>query len=528
MANEIKHPVVLVILDGWGFSTKTVGNPIKQAHTPTIDNINKHYPMVLLQASGLAVGMAWGESGNSEVGHLTIGTGQFVEQYYSRINRAIADKTFLANPALNGAFNHAARNNSRVHLIGLLTSGTVHAAFSHIVGLLEMAVQNNQSEIYIHLFLDGRDSGLQEGVDLLSKLEVAIQKHGYGKITSVIGREFGMDRDNNWDKTQRAFNLIVKAEAEKSDNLTAAISNYYQQGVTDSIMPPITDTAFNYNGLKDGDALIFFNFREDSMRQILRSFIEPDFNLFPRANVANLYIATMTQYLEPQANTPSPAVAFLLPQIKNGLAEYLSTSGKTQLHIAETEKYAHVTYFFNGLKNTAYQGETDIFVDSIKNIQENPQMSAPEITAKVLEALDQDLYDFIILNFANTDLLAHTGDYEAVVKGVEAVDQSLELIKARILGRNGVMIVTADHGNAESLVYRASGEAETKHDDSPVFCYLVGNGYESQKSEQKMIDETASINGILSDVAPTILELMGLPQPPEMNGQSLLPLLTVS
>lgn len=528
MEENTKRPVILAILDGWGFSQKTGGNPIKQANKPALDEINRHYPMVLLQASGLAVGMAWGESGNSEVGHLNIGAGRIVEQYYSRINRSIADKTFLSNPALAGAFKHAAKNNSRIHLIGLLTSGTVHAAYSHIIGLLEMAVQNSQTEVYLHLFLDGRDSGPQEGVSLLSKLNINIQKHGYGKIITIIGRDFAMDRDNKWDKTQKAFNTIVKAEGEKSDNLITSINNYYQQGINDSAMPPIIDTTSGYSGLKDNDALIFFNFREDSMRQIIRSFIEPDFNLFPRADIVNLYLATMTQYLDPSAAGLLPIVAFFPPDIKNGLAEYLSISGKAQMHIAETDKYAHVTYFFNGLQNNPYQGENDIFMDSVENIEQNPQMGTPKIMAKIIEILDQNLYDFIIINFANADLLAHTGNYNAVIKGIEAIDTALGSIQAKVLEKNGILIITADHGNAESMINWNSGETETKHNDSPVFCYLIAKEYENPKSDEKIAEEIASINGILSDVAPTILELMGLPRPPEMDSQSLLSLLSIS
>ncbi len=528
MEEKTKRPLVLAILDGWGFSQKSVGNPISKANTPILNEVGKHYPMVLLQASGLAVGMAWGESGNSEVGHLAIGAGRIIEQYYSRINRSIADKSFFSNPALVGLFEHAQKNNSRIHLVGLLTSGTVHAAYSHIIGLLEMAAQKNQKETYLHLFLDGRDSGIKESIDLLSKLNIAIQKHGYGKITSVIGRDFGMDRDNNWDKTKKAFNLLAKGEGEKSNNIVATISNYYQQGINDSAMPPIIDGNINHTGFKDGDAIMFFNFREDSMRQIVRSFIEPNFNLFERININNLYLATMTRYLEPVMNSPAPAVAFMPPEIKNSLTEYLAASGKTQLHIAETDKYAHVTFFFNCFKEKPYPGETDVFIDSIKNIEQNPQMSAIDIASKVTESLDQGLYDFILLNLANADLLAHTGNYEAVVKGVETMDQSIGLIQSKVMEKNGIMIVTADHGNAESLVDRSGGEAQTKHDDSPVFCYLIAKEYNNLKTNEKIAEEKASINGILSDIAPTILELMGLVQPLEMTGQSLITILTSS
>ncbi len=521
---EIKKPIVLAILDGWGFSAKTVGNPIKQARTPVLDRINAEYPMVLLQASGLAVGMAWGESGNSEVGHLNIGAGRIIEQYYSRINLAIADKSFFTNPALAGAFSHARQNGSRVHLIGLLTSGTVHAAFGHIAALIEMAVQNQQAETYLHLFTDGRDSGLQEGINILAKLNAEIAKHGCGKIATIVGRDFAMDRDNNWERTQKTYDLIVRAGGEKSNNLTATIGNYYQQGINDSALPPSVNEGAGYAGLADNDALIFFNFREDSMRQLSRAFTENEFPFFDRADLKNLYLAAMTRYLEAKAEDKYEVkAAFAPPEVKNGLAEILSLNGKSQMHMAESEKYAHVTYFFNGLKNAAFPGETDVFIDSIKDIEQNPALGSAEIAAKVGSALDQDLYDFIIFNLANADLLAHTGNFDAVVKGIEAVDAALGQIQSKALEKDGVLLVTADHGNAESLIYKTGGEAETKHDDSPVFFYLVGRQYQTPKTEHEIEEEAKSIDGILPDIAPTILQLLGLPQPPEMTGQSLLP-----
>lgn len=511
-------PVVLAILDGWGFSEKKVGNPIAEASTPNLDEIRALYPMVLLQASGPAVGMAWGEAGNSEVGHLNIGAGRIVEQYYSRINRSIKDKTFFSNPALIGAFQHAQQSKSRVHLIGLLTSGTVHAAFSNIVALVQLAAQNNFSETYLHLFLDGRDSGIQEGAELLEKFKDEIMKIGFGKIATVIGRDFAMDRDNNWFRTQKAFDLFTKAEGEPAPDLITAVKIQYQGEVHDSAMPALVSADSNFTGFTDNDALIFFNFREDSMRQILRSFIEPDFSIFPRVNLNNIYIATMTQYLENQ----SVAVAFNPPNIANGLAQAISTAGMTQMHIAETDKYAHVTYFFNGLREISYQGETDLFIDSVKGVEQNPEMSSSQIADKVIEALESNLYNFVVLNFANADLLAHTGNYEATVKGVAAVDSALGRVKETVLKADGTLVVTADHGNAESLVYRSSGEAETKHDDSPVFLFLVANQYQIQKDTNRLNLEKAEINGILPDVAPTLLELMNINKPEEMTGQSLL------
>ncbi|MGD0977031.1 MAG: 2,3-bisphosphoglycerate-independent phosphoglycerate mutase [Minisyncoccia bacterium] len=518
MADGKKRTMVLAILDGWGYSDRKVGNPIKQANTPTLNQITYEYPLTLLQASGLAVGMAWGECGNSEVGHLNLGAGRIVEQYYSRINRSIKDQTFYTNPALLGAFNYAKEKNSSVHLVGLLTTGTVHAAFNHLLALLYMASQFNPMTTYLHLYLDGRDSGLQEGADMILKLNDEIAKIGAGRIATLIGRDFAMDRDNNWDKTRKATELITKATGEKSDDFLATIQNYYQQGINDSGMPAIVSSQSGFTGLQNNDALIFFNFREDSMRQTLASFADPKFSLFPRKEISGLNIATMTLYLDGL----DVSVAIPPPMIKNGLAEVLSANSLKQMHIAETDKYAHVTYFFNGLQNAAYPGETDIFVESVKNLEAQPEMSSAEIATKVTEALELNVYDFIVLNFANADLLAHTGNYEATVRGVEAVDAALQRIISVVLKNNFLMVITADHGNAESLIYHKSGEAETKHDDSPVQFILIGSEYRTSKDQSRIDRELSQINGILPDVAPTILELMKIEVPPEMSGQSLM------
>ena len=522
-----KKPFVLAILDGWGFGKKEVGNPIKQANTPVMDKIAQEYPMMLLQASGQAVGMTWGESGNSEVGHLSIGAGRIVEQYFSRISRSISDKTFFSNPSLAGAFAYAQKNKSKVHLIGLLTSGTVHAAFALIPALLDLAVQNNCPETYLHLFSDGKDSGLQEGAKLLGSVRSEIQSRNCGKLATVIGRNFAMDRDNNWEWTQKAYELITKGAGEKSSDILATIKNYYQQGQNDSSMPPIVAEDSGFSGIADNDSLIFFNFREDSMRQILKPFIEPDFSLFQKSDLKNLYVCAMTQYLDPPAGGLPFAVAFPPPDIVNGLAEVLSASGKNQLHIAETEKYAHITYFFNGLKTKEYDGETDIFIESLKDHENNPAMKSWEIAAKVAEEINRDFYDFVVLNLANPDVLAHTGDFSATVKGIEAVDKAVGLIEDAVLGKDGILIVTADHGNAEAMIYKAGGEAETRHESSPVPFYLVGRQYQINKTPETIAKETGEVTGILADIAPTALELMGIPQPAEMTGTSLLPVLKI-
>jgi 2,3-bisphosphoglycerate-independent phosphoglycerate mutase len=513
-----KKVIVLAILDGWGFGKREVGNPIEQANTPIMDEIAIRYPMALLQASGQAVGMTWGEAGNSEVGHLSIGAGRIVEQYFSRINRSIMNKTFFSNPALVGAYQHARQNNSRVHLIGLLTSGTVHAAFELVSALLELTAQVKFSETYLHLFLDGKDSKPQGGLELLGRVKEEINKYGYGKVATIIGRNFAMDRDNNWELTQKAYELIAQGKGERSLDLQVNIKKYYQEGQNDSSMPPIVAGDSGFSAISENDSLIFFNFREDSMRQILKPFVEPDFSLFSRPYLKNLYICTMTPYLE----NPAIAVAFSPPEITNGLAEVLSKAGRLQLHIAESEKYAHITYFFNGLKTKPFNGETDIFIESLKDHEGNPAMKSQEIAATAAEEIRRNFYDFIVLNLANPDVLAHTGNFAATVRGIEAVDKAVGIIKEAVFEKDGILVVTADHGNAEMMVYKGSGETETKHERNPVPFYLVAKEYQINKTPEIVAKETSKAVGVLADVAPTILELMDIPQPAEMTGISLL------
>jgi 2,3-bisphosphoglycerate-independent phosphoglycerate mutase len=516
-----KKTVLLAILDGWGYTKETFGNPVAEAKTPLMDQIRQNYPMVLLQASGTAVGMSWGESGNSEVGHLNMGAGRVIRQYCAKINDAIQDESFFSNSALVSAFQHAKENQSKVHIIGLLTSSTVHASFNHLLALVKMAAVMDHPETYFHLFLDGRDCGFKEGYDLVNKTQEEIKKQGRGKIATIIGRHYSMDRSNDWERTKIGFDLIASAKGEKTENLLESIKKHYQEGSFDPTITPLINAEADYHGLSNNDSLIFFNFREDSIRQIFRAFCEKEFTFFERPSFTNLQIVTMTKYLDDQTQP----VAFLIPEVSKTLGEVLEQAGKTQLHIAETDKYAHVTYFFNGLKNKPFGGEDDIFVKSKENIIENPEMGSQEIAEKIVEVLDKNIYDFIILNFANPDLLAHLGDYRATVAGVEAVDSALLKITQKALAQDAILLITADHGNAESLVGQKGGEPETAHDDNPVFLFLVGNQFKKQKSDQEMVAETAEIRGILADIAPTVLELMDLPTPPEITGQSLLKLL---
>lgn len=509
------RPIVLTILDGWGYSKQKHGNAILSATTPNINSIQQSFPSLLLQASGKATGMTWGESGNSEVGHLTIGAGRVVFQYFSQINKAISNGEFFENKTFQKAVNHVKSNNSTLHLAGLLTSGSVHASLNHLFALIDLSAQNDIKNLKIHVFTDGKDSGLKEAPILIKKLQNYINEKGVGSIATLIGRDYAMDRDKNWSYTKKAYDLLVYGDGVKTSDVLDKIEEIYNFGITDSKLPPLIA---DENGLiKEGDALIFFNFREDSMRQFARSFVEQDFQIFPVKKFGNVFVVIMTQYLGDSLN-----VAFFMPPIKNGLAEILNQNNKKQFHIAETEKYAHVTYFFNCLNNKPYDNETDVFIESDREYLENPEMRASDITERVITSLNENSYDFYIINFANADVLSHLGNFETTIKGVEAIDRAIGKLAQTILEKEGLMIITSDHGNAEAMLYKSSGEQETKHDDNPVPFYLIGKEFERHRSDNDIESTMKQSSGLLSDVAPTILELLGIEKPPEMTGESLL------
>lgn len=508
-------PIVLTILDGWGYSKQKHGNAILNAQTPNLNKIQSNYPSLLLQASGKAAGMTWGEPGNSEVGHLTIGAGRVIFQYLSRINKAITTGEFFENEVLKRAIEQVKTNNSTLHLAGLLSSGSVHSHLGHLFALIDLATKNQIQNVKIHFFTDGKDSGLKEGAILIKKVQDYLAKAGVGGIATIIGRDYAMDRSKNWDYTNKTYDLMVRGTGEKAPDILKRLEGLYDSGTTDSKLPAMLID--EQGTVKENDALVFFNFREDSMRQITKSFIESEFEIFPVKHFQNLFVVGMTQYL----GDPRLSVAFPIPEIKNGLVEVLSSNGKTQFHIAETEKYAHVTYFFNCLNNEPYDGETDVFIDSLKNHLEDPAMRAPDITDKVVEHVKADRYDFYVINFANADVLSHMGNFEATIKGVEAIDGQIGRLLDAVLEKDGTMLITADHGNAESLLYQLTGERETKHNDNPIPFYLVSKQFEGPRS-----NETLQISGLLADVAPTVLSLMGIEKPEDMNGESLLGQLT--
>ncbi len=508
------RPVVLTILDGWGYSPQSVGNAILNAKKPNIDFINANYPSLLLQASGQAVGMTWGEAGNSEVGHLNLGAGRIVTQYLSRINKDIETGEFFKNQALLKAVEHAKQNNSKFHIAGLLTSGSVHAYFNHIGALVELASRNGLKNIKIHLFTDGVDSGLKEGHLLLLKLQDQLKNYPDAKIATIVGRSLPMERNNGWDLTKKAYDLLVNAEGELTDDPGKKLDEFYAQDIHDNKIPPLVID--KSGSITENDSLVFFNIREDSMRQITRSFVEKNFEFFQRKIFSNLTVVAMVPYIE----SPDLLVAYPAPEIKNCLAEVLSNYGKKQLHVAESDKYAHATYFFNGLKNQPFNNETDTFIKSERHPETEPQMMAREITVKIIEELNQDIYDFIIINYANADLVAHTGKLDHTVTGVETIDECIGKLREAVFQKEGVMIITADHGNAESLIYR-SGEEESRHNLNPVPFYVIVKEYERHRTEEELKSSFGQTKGVLGDVAPTILQIMGIPQPEEMTGDSL-------
>lgn len=507
------RPIVLTILDGWGYSPQKVGNAIMNARKPNIDAIQANYPSVLLQASGKAVGMTWGEAGNSEVGHLTLGAGRVISQYLNRINKAIESGEFYDNPAFAGAIDHVRKNNSKLHIAGILTSGSVHSYFSHVPALIELAKRSGLKDVKLHLFTDGKDSGQKEAASLLAKLESYLENSSV-KLATIMGRDFPMERNENWGLTEKAYNFLTgREEGEKVDDIIKKLEEYYAQDIHDHKIPLLVLDPSGF--IADNDALIFFNFREDSMRQITRAFVEDEFSFFPRQKVQNLFAVEMVEYVI----NPNIKVAFPVPLVKNCLAEVLSTYGKKQLHIAETEKYAHITYFFNCLQNS-FPGEDDVFIKSVRHPENDPEMMATEITDKAIEEMAKDTYEFIAINYANSDLLAHLGNLEKAVRGIEHVDSCIGRLKDAIFEKGGILIITADHGNAESLTYK-SGEPESRHNISPVPFYLVVKEYERPRSEDEIKQNFSETKGLIADVAPTILQIMGIPQPEEMTGESL-------
>ncbi|MCR4328821.1 MAG: 2,3-bisphosphoglycerate-independent phosphoglycerate mutase [Patescibacteria group bacterium] len=505
----MKTTIIFVILDGWGIGRNDESNPIYIAQPKTIEAISREFPITSLQASGIGVGLPWGEVGNSEVGHLTLGAGKILYQYLPKITMAIQDKSFFDNTALKQACAHARTHNSALHLAGLLTKASVHASFDHIRALLALAEKEGISNVKLHLWADGKDSPPKT----LEKMFAELPRSA---IATLTGRYYAMDRNKNWQLTKAAYDLMTNTANPLVQDPLPIIHSLYDKGLTEEYLVPIRlkeDSA-----ICDNDAIIFWNFREDSVRQIAEAFLKPDFSAFPRKQIKNLFGVTMTHY---EKGIPAP-VAFMPDTVKKSLGEILSAHGKNQLRIAETYKYAHVTYFFNGYEESPFKGEYRVVVPSLSTSkpEEHPEMQATAITDRIIEALSDDSFDFILANYANPDTMAHTANYDASIAAVHVVDAEIARI-IHSLKENHILIITGDHGNIEQVLNPTTGLMESQHDPNPVPFHLVASRFRGKKfaNWQKLGTETM---GSLADVAPTILELFGLPQPEEMTGRSLL------
>ncbi|MEX2008204.1 MAG: 2,3-bisphosphoglycerate-independent phosphoglycerate mutase [Candidatus Spechtbacterales bacterium] len=510
---------MLVVLDGWGVAPPSKGNALAQARTPTIDALERTYFATPLQASGIAAGLPWGEVGNSEVGHMNMGAGRIVYQYLPRITNEVRDGSFFKNEAFLKAVAHVQRNNSRLHIMGLLTTGTVHASIDHLSGLLDLATRNNLREVIVHPFTDGKDSDPKAAGHLMPELTKKLQPFTYKRPGSILGRLYAMDRNNDWGLTQRAYRTLTQGTERPTEDPVKYLEENYRNGIADYDIEPVSVVQ---NGtpiprIADNDAVIFFNFREDSARQLTKAFVLPDeeFTGFARTKLNNLLFVGMTEY---EAGLPI-VVAYPPPHITQSLAEVLSANAKRQLHVAETEKYAHVTYFFNGEQEQPFPGEDRILVPSrgAPHFENNPEMQAYEITRNVLERTDE--YDFYLINFANADMLGHMGNVPVLLEGIEAVDACIASLKSACIQRGISLLITADHGNAEDMLEVHTGAVRTRHSGNPVPFYLVDERYRANNLTP-LYDQEPS--GILADIAPTILQLMGLPQPPEMTGSPLI------
>ncbi|MFZ7121267.1 MAG: 2,3-bisphosphoglycerate-independent phosphoglycerate mutase [Eubacteriaceae bacterium] len=503
----------LIILDGYGYTNEIRGNAIKAANTTNMDKLWDENPHAFLSASGFDVGLPNGQMGNSEVGHLNLGAGRIIYQELTRITKAIEDEEFYKNIQLNEAVENAIKNNSSLHLMGLLSDGGVHSHIEHLYALLEMAKRKGLKEnVYIHCFLDGRDTAPTSGIKFIEQLEEKINELQIGTIASVSGRYYAMDRDNRWERVKLAYDAMSTAIGETASTAIEAVKRSYSDNTNDEFVLPtiIVDEKGPKGIIKESDSVIFFNFRPDRARQISRAFTEKDFADFEREDgYIPIHFVSMTQYDKTLKNVK---IAYKPQVITNTLGEYLSYKGLKQLRIAETEKYAHVTYFFNGGVEKEYEGEERILVPSPKvaTYDLKPEMSAYEVTDKVIQAINNKDYSLIVLNFANCDMVGHTGIFEATVKAVEVVDECLGKVIEAIDARGGKAIITADHGNAEQILDTVTNKPHTAHTSNKVKCVLTG------EKDVKLVD------GKLADIAPTLLDILKIEKPVEMTGESLI------
>lgn len=520
-------PVVLVILDGWGIAPSSSTNPISLAKLPTMNWLIDTYPTMALQASGEAVGLPWGEMGNSEVGHLNLGAGRIVYQNLPRISKAIAEGTFFANPAFLKAMDHVRHHRSTVHLLGMIGPGGVHSSTDHLLALMELCHQQKLKNLVLHLILDGRDAPRDSGIEYVKRIKEKIKETKLGVIATLSGRYYAMDRDNRWDRVEKAYRAMAEGSADRyaADPVKAVSQAYAQKNYDEEFIPTVIGSAGKPTAtVKENDAVIFFNFRPDRARQLTTAFALPGFEKFQRQYLRHLFFVTMTEY---DKDLPAE-VAFPPEKIGFPLARVLAEAGLKQLHIAETEKYAHVTYFFNGGREEPFPGQKNIIVPSpsVATYDQQPEMSAVEMTDRLIKEIRKETYDFLVVNYANADMVAHTGDVETTVKAVTTVDQCLDKVIKTVLSLNGVAFITADHGNGEELANLQTGDIDKEHSVNPVPFIAVRKDWEGQRLYADMIqDHDLSMlqpTGILSDVAVTILTFMGLTPPAEMTGHNLL------
>lgn len=521
------RPVVLIILDGFGIAPPSRANAISLAKTPNFDKYASNYPIMPLASSGEAVGLSWGEMGNSQVGHLSLGSGVIPYQNLPRITKAIMEGSFKKNEAFLKACQQVKSNKSSLHLMGLVSSGGIHSYNEHLYALVELAKEQKVSKVYIHAFLDGRDAPHNSALNFITKLQDKLKSVGVGEIASLCGRFYAMDRDNRWDRIAKAWQTIVEGKSDQTyqDPLEAIQKSYDQKVYDEEFIPTVIvdETGKPKATINDKDAVIFFNFRSDRARQLTEALVLPGFEKFPRTYYQNLLMVTMAQY---EKDLPVE-VAFPPLKIDKPLAAVISEAGLKQLHIAETEKYAHVTYFFNGGQEKVFANEDRMLVPSpqVTSYDQKPAMSAREITAKVNQSVKEGLYDFIVINFANPDMVAHTGNLQATTECIEILDSLVGEIVDTVLSYDGVILITADHGNAEKLYDTQTGEIDKEHSNSPVPLFIIGQQFIGKSVLTGVAGSDISHItpvGVLSDVAPTILKIMGLKKPPEMTGSSLI------
>ncbi|RUO81189.1 2,3-bisphosphoglycerate-independent phosphoglycerate mutase [Idiomarina tyrosinivorans] len=504
-----KKPLVLLILDGWGHREAAADNAITAANTPVMDKLWNDYPHSLVDGSGMAVGLPQGQMGNSEVGHVNLGAGRVVYQDFTRISKAIEDRSFFDNEVLTGAVDSASHSQAAVHIMGLLSPGGVHSHEDHIIAMLELAAERGAKAIYLHAFLDGRDTPPRSARASIERIEAVFARLGVGRFATICGRFYAMDRDNRWERIEAAYNAIVHGQAEQhNDSALDALANAYEHDQSDEfVQPTIIGDAVQVN---DQDAVIFMNFRADRARQMTKAFINKNFDGFDRGRTPKLArFVMLTQYA---AELAAP-VAFPPEPLTNVFGEWLAKENKTQLRISETEKYAHVTFFFSGGREDEFAGEKRVLIPSpkVKTYDQKPEMSSVELTDAIVEAIDSGEYDVIIANYPNGDMVGHTGNFAAAVKACEAVDTAVGRVVEAAQRVGGECLITADHGNAEQMSDNATGQSHTAHTSEPVPFIYVGRPAQAR-------------DGILSDVAPTMLHLMGLPQPQEMTGKPLMQL----